>query len=180
MKITIDGNIGSGKTTQIRMLESSGYSVHAEPIQQWPLELFYSNGSRWAFLMQMAVLEGFSVHSDIYERSPHSSLKIFWDFMSDKVTEEEDNICRKMYETYGWTSDVYIYIDTSPEICYERIKTRHQEGDSSIDINYLRTLDTLYKQYTQSHPNVHVIDGHQSAYSIHNQIISIIKECVKV
>jgi predicted ATPase len=41
MKVVIDGNIGSGKTTQLGLLEKAGYIVRREPIDQWPLEEFY-------------------------------------------------------------------------------------------------------------------------------------------
>ena len=56
MKIVIDGNIGVGKSTQLRLLEQVGYKVYREPIDDWSLELFYKDQSRWAFLLQMQIL----------------------------------------------------------------------------------------------------------------------------
>lgn len=182
MKITVDGNIGSGKTTQISLLKSAGYSVHPEPLYEWPLNLFYSDKNRWAFTMQMAVLSGFSKQADIYERSPDSSLEIFWKYMKDNniVNATEDYVCKNMYERYGWKSDVFIYIDTPPEICYNRVVMRFQDGDSKIDSKYLRTLHEYYMTYIKSHPCAYVIDGTKSPDEVHKQIISIIKECVMV
>ena len=50
-KIVIDGNIGSGKTTQLDLLEQQGkYNIKKEPIEKWPLDLYYSDPKRWGFL----------------------------------------------------------------------------------------------------------------------------------
>ena len=55
--IAVAGNIGSGKTTQLDLLERKGWSVKREPIDEWPLDLFYKDKSRWALLLQMKILQ---------------------------------------------------------------------------------------------------------------------------
>jgi hypothetical protein len=40
MKIVIDGNIGSGKTTQLGLLEQKGWKLRREPIDKWPPQRF--------------------------------------------------------------------------------------------------------------------------------------------
>ncbi len=172
-RVTIDGNIGSGKTTQIKLLQEDGYDVFCEPIHEWPINLFYNDRKKWAFLMQMAVLEGFKVKSHIYERSPDSSICVFWN--SDFVNPEEDRICKSLYKTYGWISDVYIYIDTNPAVCFERIQKRFQEGDNSVSLEYLEHLDLKYKEYIKTHKKVYIINGAKTTEEIHKEIISIIK-----
>ena len=57
MKSVIDGNIGCGKTTQLKILENIGFNVRYEPIEDWPLDLFYSDMERWGFLFQIVVLD---------------------------------------------------------------------------------------------------------------------------
>lgn len=181
MKITIDGNIGSGKTTQIKLLQENSLSVHPEPIQDWPLTTFYTDKQRWAFLMQMSVLSGFAKDAFIYERSPDSSLNVFWEYMNDHgyVTCEENKICKDMYSRYGWKPDVFVYINTPPNVCNERVSKRFQDGDSCVYKEYLEELDVYYKKYIKEHPCVFIIDGKQPPEEIHKEIMSIIKKCTK-
>ena len=56
LRVVIDGNIGSGKTTQLGLLEKTGYTVRREAIQDWPLEEFYKDPARWAFLLHTSIL----------------------------------------------------------------------------------------------------------------------------
>ena len=60
--IIIEGNIGTGKTTFLKMLEKYGCEVIYEPVKVWQstcnddgknlLETFYSDMKRWAYSMQ--------------------------------------------------------------------------------------------------------------------------------
>ena len=77
MIVVIDGNIGSGKSTQVEMLKDL-YTVHREPLDQWGnlLKWFYADPKRWALTFQMKVLKCFNALKDdpatttIVERYP--------------------------------------------------------------------------------------------------------------
>lgn len=176
-KIVIDGNIGAGKTSQLDMLEKQGYRVKREPIEQWPLELFYSNPERWGFLFQMKILQTLTCDDDtlIYERCPQSSHDVFWKLM--KKTQEEDDVYNTAYKSQGWGPDVYIYIHTPPQVCKERINIREQSGDWGVDLKYLKDLNDKYlDMYNNLTCKKHMIDGTMSQYDILKKITTIIKQ----
>lgn len=177
-KIVIDGNIGAGKTTQITKLLEQGFRVQTEPIHLWPLDLFYSNPERWAFLFQMIILKTLIPQTSekcVYERCPLSSLNVFWEILDKHPIE--DKTYREFYKDYGWSPDIYIYIMTPPEICYERIKNRTQEGDSGVSLEYLRTLDKKYMDmYLELNCPKYIIDGTQPTEIINKNILNIINE----
>lgn len=178
LRITIDGNISSGKTTQLTMLENEGYCVLREPIQEWPLDSFYDDKPRWAFLLQMTILKTFLDRSaDIYERSPESSYSVFWNMMRDDkiVTDNEHRICEFFYKTNGWSPDVLIYIRTDPVRCFERLVKRQQVGDCAVSIDYLYKVHRYYEEYVKHVPNVHIIDGNLSKENVHKEILKIIR-----
>lgn len=155
MRVVIDGNIGSGKSTQLNLLKDLGFRVRKEPINEWPLELYYSDPVRWGFLMQLSVLSSFADPEDdvIFERSMQSSRLVFWDVMNK--TPEEDRVYTSLYEKLKWTPDLVIYLRSDPEKCFERIEKRGQSGDNGISLNYLRALHTKYEQNDE---NVYTID----------------------
>lgn len=175
MKIVIDGNIGSGKSTQLKLLETKGVPVKYEPIEDWPLDMYYSNPTRWGFLFQIIILQtlktvkGFSV----YERSPLSSLNVFWELMSK--TPEEDLAYRRAYDMYAWYPDVYIYINTSPDTCYNHITKRTQDGDSAVDMELLNRLDKQYlKMYEKITCSRYMVDGNKPINEVNDSITKII------
>tara|TARA_R110002072_G_scaffold157128_3_gene307629 strand:+ start:9031 stop:9573 length:543 start_codon:yes stop_codon:yes gene_type:complete len=176
MRIVIDGNIGSGKTTQLDLLEALNYPVKREPIDQWPLELFYSNKDRWGLTFQLIVLRTLkSLNTPcIYERCPLSSKEVFWRLMNK--TPVEDEVYQHAYTLEGWGPDVYIYIDKDPHTCLKHISNRGQAGDSSVGLDLLINLDTQYTlMYHKVQCDKYKVDGSLTPTQVHRQIVEILK-----
>lgn len=180
MKIVIDGIIASGKSTQLNLLEKRGFTVQREPIDEWPLDLYYSDPERWGFLFQMLILQTLKTLPGfvIYERSPLSSKEVFWEIM--KKTELEDKVYKTAFLWMGWIPDVYIFIDTPVHIAYSRLKNRKQEGDSSVTYEYLEELNSKYKKMFSEAVTCdkYIIDGCDSEFEINKNICSIIQKYV--
>jgi len=178
MKIVIDGNISSGKTTQLNLLEKLSIPVKREPIEEWPLELYYSDPERWGLVFQLIVLQTLKTKNEtyVYERCPYSSMNIFWPLM--KKTDVEDQVYRRAYELEGgWGPDIYILIDKAPELCYEHLCKRKQSGDSSVTLEYIQKLDLQYqKMYEKLDCKKFKISGDENIPTIHENIVKILKE----
>lgn len=180
MHIVIDGNIGSGKTTQLNLLEHAGWFVKREPLDKWPLELFYKDMSRWAFLLQVRILQTIRKESHdvtVYERCLLSTRHVFWEYLMKKklVTTEENIAYESCYESYKWYPDVYIFLSKRPEIAYEHIQTRGQTGDNAVSLEYLKDLDQLYKNMIRNVPcQVFVVNAERTPEEIHAEVNSIL------
>lgn len=180
MKIVIDGLIGAGKSTQVDILSKKlNISAVREPIDEWPLDLFYSDPTRWGFLMQVAVLNSFvkfrHTHG-IFERSPESTRCVFWNNLVDSgvVNRAENEVFQKLYENLSWEPDVTILIDKAPELCFEHIQGRSQAGDSGVSLEYLKRLNSYYQDFKNT-PGVIVIDGNRSISEISEDIIKTVQ-----
>ncbi len=179
-RIVIDGNIGSGKSTQLKLLEKMGFKVKTEPIDTWPLDLFYADKSRWAFLLQMSILRSFTEEEkeyvDVWERSPESSKYVFWKMLLSQgtCTKIEDDVYSYFFDRCSWKPDVHVYIRTTPEECFKRIQSRYQEGDCSITLEYLQEVHRYYEEYISSHSDVIVIDGNKNPEEILRCITSAV------
>jgi deoxyadenosine/deoxycytidine kinase len=175
MKVVIDGNIGSGKTTQLDLLEKAGWTVQRERISEWPLEKFYEDPSRWSFLMHMAVLKSLRpIEGAVHERCPLSTAHVFWKAMLDAklVTSEENEVFMHYYDKFGWFPDLYIFLSKDPETAWEHIQSRHQAGDSGVTLDYLKELDMYYKRMLTNVPcRVVVINANRDPIAIHKQIL---------
>ncbi len=180
MKIVIDGLIGAGKSTQVDILSKTlGISTVREPIDEWPLDLFYSNPDRWGFLMQVAVLNSFVKlrNTDgIFERSPESTRRVFWQNLVDSgaVNDTEDGVFQSLFRNVSWSPDITILIDKSPELCFEHIHKRTQDGDSKITLEYLKKLHSYYENFKKM-PGVITIDGNRSISEISEDIIKTVR-----
>jgi deoxyadenosine/deoxycytidine kinase len=173
--VIIDGNIGAGKTTQLDLLEQKGFKVQREPIDQWPLEEFYKDPSRWSFLFHMVVLKTQQKpHGDvIYERSLYSSRYVFWKVLlkNKLVNKIENDTYEFLWDRLAWAPDVFIYLDKDPEVAYQHIRSRHQSGDDGVTLEYLKELDAEYKELLKVMPSkVIVVNANQPVDKIHEEI----------
>jgi deoxyadenosine/deoxycytidine kinase len=175
MKIVIDGNIGAGKTTQLNLLEEIGYKVHREPIEKWPLELFYSDPERWGLTFQLIILDTLKPEDGIHERCPRSSKDVFWKGLSKHP--EEARVYDWAYGYHGWSPDLYILLDKSPELCMKHIQHRCQDGDSSISMDL---LNQLHNDYHEMYDNLECpkfcIDASLSPKQINEKILYILND----
>ena len=176
MRIVIDGNIGSGKSTQIQLLDKIGFRTRKEPIEKWPLKQFYEDPFRWAFVLQMKILDSYCIPEEvcIYERCMQSSKDVFWKHLvhSNVVTSIEDHIYREWYNRVEWKPDVMIYLRSTPEKCFERIQTRHQTGDGKISLDYLQSIHSNYEAMCKDY-TIDVDD--KTPEEIHQEILSVLK-----
>ena len=161
--VSIDGNIGCGKSTLVNMLKSHG-EVITERIDSWPLAEFYNNPSRWALALQIKILQTMTKPSShqytFHERCLQSSNHVFWRHLLDtkQVTDIEDDIYQDAFQKYEWSPDTIIYLRCSPEKCFKNIQKRSQTGDSSISYEYLKSIHDKYEEFINMYENIHVID----------------------
>ena len=172
-RIAIEGNIGAGKTTQLDMI--SGHRVFREPVHLWPLEEFYQDSQKNAFLMQATVLASFKDHGPgIYERSTFASKTVFSNFDS----ETEKMSYELMYDRLGWDPDYWIFLESDPEKCYRKVRGRRGPGDSYVTLEYLKEIDRRYKKmYEKVKGKAFVVNADRPAEEVHKSILEILNLC---
>ena len=183
MLFSLEGNIGSGKSTILKKLKEScpSWFFVDEPVGVWLdlkngkgeslLELFYNNKERWSYTFQnVAVLHRFKnlkkALDDISKSSADSAEPIV--IVMERCLLTDKMVFTKMLRHQGCIDDmeiqiyeqwfehlapmipavnVYIYIDTPPEVCLERIASRAREGESVIPLDYLKQLDHYHHEW---------------------------------
>ena len=153
MRVSIEGSIGSGKTSVLESLrESFDVPVYTEPIDDWGelLDLFYNDKPRWCLPFSLKVLMGFRrVVPEIafIERSPLACKNVFTRMLVDDgdMSTSQYEIFEEYYKLIGWTPDVIIYIDTPAAVCLERIESRGRPCEKKVDLQFLRRIEYAYE-----------------------------------
>ncbi|KAJ1072744.1 hypothetical protein CapIbe_015883 [Capra ibex] len=167
--ICVEGNIASGKTTCLEFFSNSAdIEVLTEPVPKWrnvrghnPLGLMYRDACRWGLTLQTYVqLTMLDQHTRpqmlpvrLMERSIHSARYVFVEnlYRSGKMPEVDYVV---LSEWFDWivsnidvSIDLIVYLRTTPETCYRRLKMRCREEEKVIPLDYLDAIHHLYEEW---------------------------------
>jgi len=201
---SIEGNIGSGKSTLIEFLKNNedGFYYLEEPVSVWNevkdlsgvtiLEKYYQDPKKYAFSFQMMayITRLSSIKKKISEIPPDSILfterSIFTDreifakmlYDSGNIEEVEYSIYLKWFNEFKTINlDGIIYIQTNPELCHQRIEQRNRKGEESIPLEYLTECHNYHESWinNSSVPVLYINGQHSQS----NKIVLHIKEFVE-
>lgn len=174
--ITIDGNIGSCKTSVLNYFHKHyKIAVDLEPVENWTpyLNKLYENTDETSYNFQVRVwtdrcwIQEKSENTLILmERSPYFIKNVFIEkaLEDSTITAEEYDILQMLHSKTEklWSPHAYIYLKSDPAICMHRIQKRCRPCEKSISQSYIVRIDSLHKQKLEelqkSNINVIVID----------------------
>jgi deoxycitidine kinase/deoxyguanosine kinase len=211
MLISIEGNIGSGKSTFFNELKTyflKKYNSNSkkiyfldEPVDVWEsitnsdnkniLEEFYKDKSKYSFCFQVLafssrmqklkeIIDSKKYDVIFMERSVYSDYNVFVRMLRKLkcMNDLEFKIYNNLFDTFTKQINYInlIYIDTSPEICLERITKRNRPGEN-ISLEYLKDCYDMHEDWLASENKIITFNGNQDK-SIYSQWIDIVKQLI--
>ena len=198
--ISIEGNIGSGKSTIINFLrtfDSDNVIFVDEPVDEWTsifdssgknaLELFYENKEKNSFWFQilayitrlrnlLKVLEKSQNKIIVSERSIYTDHYVFASMLyeSNYLSEMEWKTYKYWFDTFDKVTslDAIIYVNTSPEECLKRINERSRvEEQDKIPLEYLQSCHKKHEEWIYN-SNIHqvLINGNNNKETVQSDI----------
>jgi len=203
--ISIEGNIGSGKSSVIKELKKKYKQFYylEEPVDSWTsvkddngktiLDLFYGDNTRWAYTFQnlayitrvkqiLAIKDKYEYI--VMERSIFTDRNVFAKIMEQDghINKIEKGLYDQWFEFLNKDVKVdgYIYIKADPKTSLERIRKRNRPGEENITLEYLEKLHKAHNEWLIQE-NTTNIDGNDEMsndyiHNIYSQIGWIIKE----
>jgi|TARA_B100000902_G_C27288337_1_gene905677 deoxyadenosine/deoxycytidine kinase len=173
--ISIEGNIGSGKSTMVEYLKQNlkndpTVCFLQEPVDIWNtitdengvniIENYYKDQKKYAFQFQMmAYISRISLLREalkknykliITERSIFTDANVFAKMLYDegKIGETEYKIYKLWFDEF--IKDIpkisLIYVKTDPEICNRRVLIRNRVGEN-IPLDYLKECNNYHEKW---------------------------------
>jgi len=175
--ISIEGNIGSGKTTLMKALrehyrDDPNVVFLREPVDEWEaikdesgnsmLKKFYADQEKYSFSFQMmAYISRLSILREAVRKNPGAT------FITERTLDSDRNIFAAMLYDGGKIEDVnyqiylrwfdefrtdlpishFVYVKTDPDICHQRINIRAREGEEVIPLEYLEKCHEYHENF---------------------------------
>jgi deoxyadenosine/deoxycytidine kinase len=172
--ISIDGNIGAGKSTVLKYLRTKyNHTIDLEPVDDWlPFlhDVYKNNKDAFEFQIKVWTDRMFDTYyqpntKTLVERSGHFQWHVFtkYSLETDKLTDRQYTILKTLYDKAPTQPDAYIYLRTTPEETFKRIHKRNRNCESDIDLPYIEKLHDMHENAYQdlldeNLPYVYAID----------------------
>jgi deoxyadenosine/deoxycytidine kinase len=162
LRISVAGNIASGKSTLMRSLSAVGEYCMLEGISDWGdlLKLSYSDPLRYTIPFQLRIvyeqtvqqkkIRTLNVPRVFTERSSEDGRHVFME--AKKAEGYIDDIQIKEFERWfelewmGLHPHRVVYLCTPPDVCFQRKNERKQAGDDGVSKELLDLLHGLYEK----------------------------------
>ena len=164
--LSIEGNIGSGKSTIIDYLKENYNNDNIiflpEPVNEWEnikdknnntiLQKFYDNQKKYSFAFQiMAYISRLNLLRETIKNNPDkiilSERSLFTDkYVFAKMLYDSGNMEDVEFQIYNNWFDSFldlapiskmIYLKTDPKISFNRISIRNRQGEDKIPYEYI-------------------------------------------
>lgn len=202
--LAIAGNIGSGKSSLTTLLSQHfQWKAFYEIVEQNPyLSDFYADMRRWSFHTQMFFLSRRFRHLNeiqntkepiVQDRSIYEDAEVFAKnlYLSGQMDERDyktylDHF--QMMSSYFRTPDLLVYLKSDVDTLSQRISQRGRNFESQIDVGYLKRLNQMYDQWSDSYQRGPIVIIDVSKKDFVNraedlrQIVSIVRweiECLQ-
>lgn len=175
----IEGNIGAGKSTFLRLIKDHlPVSIVYEPLDQWQaingqslLDKFYQDTKRWGYTFQSYAFVTRVMEQEKYkklypflpqvlERSVYSDRYCFAKncFEMGTLSELEWTLYQEWFswlvENYTTRPSGFIYLQTDPAICFERLQKRARKEESLVPLSYLESLHNKHEDWLIGKKNI--------------------------
>jgi deoxyguanosine kinase len=163
--VTIEGNIGAGKTTLAHLL-SKHYNARLilEEFAENPfLPKFYESPGQYAFPLELFFMaERYKQLKDLLQTKDMFQQITVSDYLFTKcllfarvnLPDEEFRLYQKLFDIINpqiVQPDMLIYLHTPVNRLQENIKKRNRQYEQSIPGDYLFSLQETYTQYIKQH-----------------------------
>lgn len=169
-----------------------------EPVDDWEkikdkqgntmLKKFYADQEKYSFAFQMmAYISRLKILRDIVkkikddksknyiiitERSLYTDKYVFAKMLHDQGKIED--VCYQIYLNWfdefakDFPIDYSVYVNTDPQICYNRIHKRAREGEEVIPLAYLQECHNYHEEFLDNEKGIKtnklVLDGNVNIY----------------
>ncbi|MEO9210903.1 MAG: deoxynucleoside kinase [Ginsengibacter sp.] len=163
--ITIEGNIGAGKTTLAHLLSKHfNARLILEQFADNPfLPKFYENKEQYAFPLELFFMaERYKQLKELLQTKDMFQTVTISDYLFTKcllfakvnLPEQEFSLYQKLFDIINpqlLKPDLLIYLHAPISRLKENIKKRNRSYEQSIDPDYLFALQETYTQYIKQH-----------------------------
>lgn len=191
--ITIEGNIGAGKTTLAHLLSKHfNARLILEEFADNPfLPKFYENQRQYAFPLELFFMaERYKQLKDLLQTKDMFQNITVSDYLFTKcllfakvnLPEEEFLLYQKLFDIINpqlIQPDLLIYLHAPVNKLKENIKKRNRSYEQNIESEYLFTLQETYTQYIKQH-NIKTlfIDASKSDFLGNDEHLKIVIEAL--